>query len=205
MSMPMPSSKRPRRKANQARARLTVELLLEAAARVLMKRGYAAASTNRIAEAAGVSIGTLYEYFADKEAVFDALIQREIEALVAAIRDADLRADASLGVTLERLLRLAMSALHRGPGFLRALEQVPGSALRRRLVRARAQVVEFVRQLLETHRAALRVTELDLAALIVVSAAEGIVINASDESFDVRLASEVGALLNLYLTGEEPR
>ena len=93
----MPSSKRPRRKANQARSRRTVELLLEAAARVLIKRGYSLASTNRIAEAAGVSVGTLYEYFADKEAVFDALIQREIEALVAAIRYADLRADASLG------------------------------------------------------------------------------------------------------------
>ena len=81
--------------------------------RVLIKRGYSVASTNRIAEAAGVSVGTLYEYFADKEAVFDALIQREIEALVAAIRNADLRADASLGVTLERLLRLAMAAMPR--------------------------------------------------------------------------------------------
>ena len=201
----MPSSKRPRRKANQARSRRTVEVLLEAAARVLMKRGYSAASTNRIAEAAGVSVGTLYEYFADKEAVFDALIQREIEALVAAIRNADLRADASLGVTLERLLRLAMAAMPRGPGFIRALEQVPGSALRRRLVRARAQVVDFIRQLLEARRAELRVTNLDLAALIVVSAAEGIATNASDELFGDRLAHEVGALLNLYLTGEEPR
>ena len=48
-------------------------------------------------------------------------------------------------------------------------------------------------------------TDLDLAALIVVSAAEGIATNASDEVFGDRLAQEVGALLNLYLTGKEPR
>jgi AcrR family transcriptional regulator len=203
VSRPLP--KRPRRKAKQERSRQTVEILLEAAARVLQQLGYARATTNRIAEAAGVSVGTLYEYFADKDAIFDALIQRQIEVLVAAVRSADLDPQAPFGVTLERLLRLAMGAMPRGPAFLRALEQVPGSVLRRRLVRARAQVVDFVRQLLEARRRALRVTDLDLAALIVVSAAEGITMNASEEVFDERLAKEVGALLNLYLTGEELR
>lgn len=198
-------SKAPRRKAKQERARQTVEALLEAAARVLQQRGYAAATTNRIAEAAGVSVGTLYEYFADKEAVFGALIQLQLEVLVTAVRSAELDPGAPLGVTLERLLRLAMGAMPRGPSFLRALEQVPGSALRRRLVRARVEVVEFVRQLLEARRRALRVTDLDLAALVVVSATEGIAVNASDEVFGDRLASEVGALLHLYLTGKELR
>jgi AcrR family transcriptional regulator len=197
--------KRPRRKAKQARSQQTVEVLLEAAARVLEQRGYAAATTNRIAEAAGVSVGTLYEYFADKDALFDALIQRQIEVIVAAVRRVDIDARAPLGVTLERLLRLAMEAMPRGPAFLRALEQVPGSILRRRLVRARAQVVDFLRQILEARRRELRVTDLDLAALIAVSAAEGIAMSASDEAFDERLAKEVGALLGLYLTGAEPR
>jgi AcrR family transcriptional regulator len=203
--MPAKPFKRPRRKAKQARSRQTVEVLLEAAARVALQRGYAAATTNRIAETAGVSVGTLYEYFADKEAVFDSLIQWQIEAVVAAVRSAELDPEAPLGATLERLLRLAMGAMPRGPGFIRTLEQVPGSALRRRLIRARAQVVEFIRQLLEARRRALRVTDLDLAALLVVSAAEGIAVNASDEVFGDRLAKEVGALLHLYLTGEEPR
>ena len=170
-----------------------------------MQRGYAAANTNRIAETAGVSVGTLYEYFADKDAIFGALIQRQIEALVAAVRSADLDPAAPLDQTLDRLLRVAMAAMPRGPGFIRALEQVPGSALRRRLIRARAQVVEFIRQLLEARRTALRVADLDLAALVVVSAAEGIAMNASDEVFGDRLAREVGDLLNLYLTGVEPR
>ena len=50
--------------------------------------------TNRIAEAAGVGVGTVYEYFADKEAVFDALIRRELAALVSAVEALELSDDA---------------------------------------------------------------------------------------------------------------
>jgi AcrR family transcriptional regulator len=200
------TSKRPRRKAKQDRSRKTVEVLLEAAARVLKQRGYAAATTNRIAEAAGVSVGTLYEYFADKEEIFDALIQQQIEAIVAMIQSEDVDPAAPLGVTLERVLLLAMSALRQGPDFIRALEQVPGSAFRQRLADARKLVIGFIRQLLEAHEEELRVTDLDLAAFIVVSSAEGIASNASDDLFDERLAREISELLSLYLTGgDAPR
>ncbi len=197
------SSKRPRRKAKQERARETVEAVLEAAARVLPESGYARATTNRIAEAAGVSVGTLYEYFANKEEVFDALIQRQLEAIVSAIRSADPDPEAPLGPELARILRLAMGAMPRGPGLLRALEQVPGAVFRRRLDAAREQVVAFARRLLEVHRGELRVTDLDLAAFVVVSSAEGIAANASDDRFDEPLARETGSLLSLYLTGRE--
>jgi AcrR family transcriptional regulator len=195
--------KRPRRKAKQERALKTVEVLLEAAARVLQRRGYAAATTNRIAEAAGVSVGTLYEYFADKEEVFDVLIERQVDAIVAAIRSEELDPSAPLGETLGRVLRLAMGAMRRGPDFVRALEQVPGSSFRRRLADARQRVIRFARQLLEAHRAELRVGDLDLAAFIVVSAAEGIASSASDEQFGESLAQETTTLLDLYLTGAE--
>ena len=135
--MPGRPAKRPRRKAKQDRSRKTVEALLEAAARVLQQRGYASATTNRIAEAAGVSVGTLYEYFADKEALFDTLIERQIEAIVAAIAGAGLDPKEPLAVVLQRLLLLGMRAMRRGPDFVRALEQVPGAAFRRRLAVAR--------------------------------------------------------------------
>ena len=55
----------------------TVTAILDAAARILTEHGYAAASTNRIAERAGVSIGSLYEYFPGKEAIFAELRRRE--------------------------------------------------------------------------------------------------------------------------------
>src|SRR5262245_61528607 len=68
-----------RKQPTQERSRHTVDALLSATARVLVRDGYDRASTNRIAEAAGVSIGSLYQYFPSKEALVGALVERELE------------------------------------------------------------------------------------------------------------------------------
>ena len=67
-----------RRSPSQTRSRETVDAILEAAAQVFEVHGYAAATTNRIAGRAGVSIGSLYQYFADKDAVFVALAEAHL-------------------------------------------------------------------------------------------------------------------------------
>lgn len=75
-----------RRKPTQSRARFTVDAILDAAARLLAGQEHedgAAPSTDRIAELAGVSIGTLYQYFPDRDAIVRALVQREREAALA--------------------------------------------------------------------------------------------------------------------------
>lgn len=59
-----------RKKPKQSRARATVEAVLDAAAQLLLRQGYDRTSTNQIAELAGVSIGSVYEYFPGKEAIF---------------------------------------------------------------------------------------------------------------------------------------
>lgn len=66
-----------RKTPKQARAKATVEAVLDAGARILVEAGYAAANTNLIAETAGISIGSLYEYFPGKEAIFAELRRRE--------------------------------------------------------------------------------------------------------------------------------
>ena len=71
----------PRKTPVQERSRDTVEAILAATARVLVKEGYEGASTNRIAVAAGVSIGSLYQYFPSKEAVVAAAIERHTQEL----------------------------------------------------------------------------------------------------------------------------
>ena len=70
-----------RRKPQQARALEKVGLMLEAATRILDKQGLAGLTTNRVAEVAGVSIGTVYQYFNDKTELLDALAERELQAL----------------------------------------------------------------------------------------------------------------------------
>ena len=68
-----------RKKPVQKRSRDTLEYVLAAATQVFEEYGYAAGTTNRIAERAGVSIGTLYQYFPSKEAVAVVLLERHLE------------------------------------------------------------------------------------------------------------------------------
>ena len=68
----------PRKRPVQERSKATVDVILLAAAQVFEAHGYAAGTTNRIAERAGVSIGTLYQYFPSKEAIAVALLERHI-------------------------------------------------------------------------------------------------------------------------------
>jgi AcrR family transcriptional regulator len=74
--MPRKPATAPRRAPNQRRARETVSVLLDATEIVLAERGFAATTTNRIAEVAGVSIGTLYHYFPNTEALVEAVVHR---------------------------------------------------------------------------------------------------------------------------------
>ncbi len=80
----------PRKQPLQRRSRETVDVILDAAAQVFAERGYSGGTTNRIAERAGVSIGSLYEYFPNKDAILVSLAERhlarmllEVEALLA--------------------------------------------------------------------------------------------------------------------------
>jgi AcrR family transcriptional regulator len=70
-----------RREPKQRRARQTVDAVLDAAVRVLKREGFSALTTNRIAEVAGVSVGSLYQYFPEKRGIFEALHQRHINEI----------------------------------------------------------------------------------------------------------------------------
>lgn len=85
MATPKP---RRRRRPRQARAQHTVEALLDAVARVLKRHGVDAITTNRIAEAAGISIGSVYQYFPDKAAIFVALHERHVDQVARALEAA---------------------------------------------------------------------------------------------------------------------
>jgi AcrR family transcriptional regulator len=78
----------PRKKPSQARAHRTVDLILEASAQILGSRGEEELTTNHIAERAGFSIGTLYQYFPNRDAILDAVIERERERSERRIRAA---------------------------------------------------------------------------------------------------------------------
>ncbi len=72
------STKKRVRKPVQRRSEATVDTILEAAAQIFRMDGAKGATTNRIAQRAGVSIGSLYQYFPNKEALLVALMERHI-------------------------------------------------------------------------------------------------------------------------------
>src|SRR3982751_2095378 len=76
----------PRKVASQERSRATVDALVEATARILVKEGFDKASTNRIADKAGVSVGSLYQYFPSKEALVAAVIERHQGQILKTVR-----------------------------------------------------------------------------------------------------------------------
>jgi AcrR family transcriptional regulator len=79
---------RMRKSPTQRRARETVEVIFEAAARILERDGRAAFNTNAVAELAGVSVGTLYHYFPGKDAILIAMARSEMQAHQAAVTQA---------------------------------------------------------------------------------------------------------------------
>ena len=112
MGRPAQTVDSPRRKPKQARAQDTVEIIFEATAQILRRKGRAALNTNYIAECAGISVGTLYQYFPDKESILVAIARRELDADHAAVVKA-LSEPANAGADLVRLAIRALIARFR--------------------------------------------------------------------------------------------
>ena len=97
-----------RRLPKQRRARQTVDAVLDAVVWVLKREGFRAVTTNRLAEVAGVSIGSVYQYFPDKRAIFVALHQRHIEQIDRMVETKLIEHAAS---SLEELMRAMIEAM----------------------------------------------------------------------------------------------
>jgi AcrR family transcriptional regulator len=78
---------KPRKVPRQARSIATCDAIVEACARLLQAGDYAAVTTNHIAERAGVSVGTLYEFFPNKEAIVATLTERRLARLSEVVSD----------------------------------------------------------------------------------------------------------------------
>ena len=139
-----PSRQSPRRKPVQERAQATVRVILEGAAQVFERRGYAA-TTDQIAERAGVSIGSLYQYFPTKDAVLVALAEAHLVESMTRLRPllARLRShEPKPQEAIRALVRASVENNSPRPRLHRMLHEQP--AVRRALGRqARAVMTEL--------------------------------------------------------------
>lgn len=174
----------PPRKANstrkdprQERAVATREAILAAAAQVLVKEGYERTTTNRIAETAGVSVGSLYQYFANKEAVVERLLERHITQVLSLLaQHVDEQASRSIENTVRRYVT-ATIAMHRNCGDLHRV--LVTEAIRIRGVTALSAYLERARGLcrdfLIAHASNIRAIDVELASFLLVHAVEGVI------------------------------
>ncbi len=101
---------KPRKLPRQARSRASFDAILGGCARVLERDGYDLLTTNRVAEAAGVGIGTLYDFFPNREAIVVALAEQRLARLAAAVQEGLAAADGldafeALDLLLRRIVR----------------------------------------------------------------------------------------------------
>ena len=128
MTTRIPPAKRSMRKAPQQSRSLTmVDNILEAAARILMSRGWAKFTTNEVARLAGVSVGSLYQYFPNKLALAEAIRQKHLAAVLAALSNATKAGHATTAQqAVEQLIDGIMAAHVINPALHRILlDEVP--------------------------------------------------------------------------------
>ena len=155
ITVPPRRALKPRKTPTQARSKATVEAICRAAAQVLQTQGYAGATTDKIAKRAGVSVGSLYQYFPNKDALLVALVERHIAEGFALVHElvADALHKPSTMVSFLRHVVDAMIAVHeKEPRLHRVLfEEAPLPASVRTDIRRRENALTIeLRGLLET-------------------------------------------------------
>jgi AcrR family transcriptional regulator len=175
---PMPRRPRttPRKTPRQERSQATVDAILDATARVLKTTGYDRASTNRIALAAGVSVGSLYQYFPSKEALVAALVERhtaEMSSLVA--RKLAEVSTMPVGVAVRTMIDAMFDAHAVDPKLHKVLiEQVPRVGKLEKVADVEREVTCLVQGLLAARQSELRRSNLEAVAFVLVTVVEAV-------------------------------
>jgi AcrR family transcriptional regulator len=190
-----------RKEPRQARSRATVEVIVRAGARVLGDRGWAGFTTNEVAEVAGVSIGSLYQYFPDKLALIDAIRRRHLDDVLVVMRAVG-QSGQPLNQLVDDLVRGMIAAHSIHPALHRVLlDEVPGDAGARSVHRG------FESEYLERYRAVVAVSGRgdDPAAEMVVqvlsAAVEGVIHGAARRGTlkSPELKRELVTMIHSYL------
>ena len=196
----------PRKAPRQSRSQATVTAILDATARILVERGSTAASTNAVAERAGVSVGSLYQYFPNKEALVSAVQARHGEQMMAAIQRALTKAmDATLEDALAGLVEAAVEAHRVDADLHRVLEERLGTMAVDAMHDKYTDVMEDrIVALLARHRDEITAPDLKLAAYLLMNAAHALihaVVLQRPKGISLKLATqEIGSMMTAYLT-----
>lgn len=185
---------------------MSVDAILVAATRVLEASGLDKLTTSRVAEVAGVSVGTLYQYFPSKEAILGALLEQRFTELLAQYRAV---LEATRAVPIGIAIRAAIAGLvqynrHVGARLHAPYIQSIGPAGRFAQYRTYMQTfIDILAAYLASRSAELRVTDFAMAAFLLASCADGVAqglaFRTAEPGDEQRLIDEATALVSGYL------
>lgn len=193
----------PRKRPKQDRSRETVDAILTAAAHILTEDGYNNANTNRIAKRAGVSVGSLYQYFPNKEAIITTLRERHINEMMEIVESAwNKFANHPLEVVLYEIVKASVAAHTVAPALHKVLdEQVP----RLNQSVAEAKINTLLHELLEQRSDQIQVRNIECTVFILERTIESLthaaVIDQPKFLEEGQLEAEITKLLLMYLKG----
>jgi len=196
----------PRKQPRQKRSQETVDAILAATAQVLVRHGYEGANTNRIADAAGVSVGSLYQYFPSKEALVTALIERHMESMWEIIVGTAAKVvEAPLEVAVREVIGAIFAAHEVQPKLSRVLrEQVPRVGALRQMNEINQRCIQLVLGNLEGRRVQIVPKDYALAAYVVVHTVDAlahVALERHDEGQSRALLEETCQVVLRYLRG----
>lgn len=200
---------RGRRRPIQARSKATVDAILEATTRVLKTDGYEKASTNRIAKVAGVSVGSLYQYFPNKQALILALLERHAErqAMTVASLLGGMQ-DAPLDQLVRRVVEALLAAHRVDPELHRVImEQIPGVEAVREIRKMEKLLTALVTSEIDKRQSETRpLPDPELTTFVLIHTVEGLTHAAVLERPDLlgdRLVDEITTLVLRYVLPAE--
>jgi len=189
---------KPRKSATQERSRATVDALVEATARILVSDGFDKASTNRIAEVAGVSVGSLYQYFPSKEALVVAVAERHHRDIMQVVGRALAEVD-SLPVeeAVPKLVAVAIRAHRVDPDLHRVLaEEIPRTGGLEDLDPINREAQAMFKAYLEARKGELRVADVELATFVCATSIEALAHNAVLHHAELSSNGAISALID---------
>lgn len=182
-----------------------MEAILSAAKKLLVKDGYELTTTNRVAELAGVSIGSLYQYFPSKAALVQALIQRHMAKMLEVLASTAAAGQTSTVEQATRTVIRAVFAAHRvNPKLHRVLiEQMPRIDKIDNIDHFETETQRLVEGFLTSHHAELRPKNVKLAARVALLAVRGVtlwtVMRSPAQLADEDFIDEISDMVVRYL------
>jgi len=193
-----------RRVPRQARSRIRYDAVLDTAAKLFSEKGFEATTTNDIAEHSGMAVGSLYQYFDNKEAIAEALASRYVEALKEAtdrfikVDVAGVSTDVAVGALLDPLVKFhvenpAFSPLWLGADY--------SKSLRRAMTSMEDNMLERIEWMVRSHMPGIRRDRARMAAIVAKATGKsllGLLVRGRDTRFKNAAVKEVRAMLVGY-------